>query len=297
MLLFYGTGFTNGGKYDKIRNMKNCNFFSNARRAGCAIRRRAIAFCVLLAYLFSLSAYGMEIPQNIKRIEDGAFIGNTGLKDVEIPASVTFIGKEAFADCTNLKEIKIHGKNIIFGDNALGRLGEDRIIVGHMGSSVERFAELYGFDFEPIVTKAGILLEYADTLVGRSYSEMDCVGFVNKCFREALGMSTGAVTTNNEDGRFPNAPNFGKLNRGLKITEIEDLQPGDIICWKNDDVTWCTHVGIYVGAGVVGGKSYDEGVFIDSSSSKGSVGYRLIPAKGSGYYTRNFMHAWRIIDY
>ncbi len=277
--------------------MKNCNFFSNARRAGSAIWRRAIAFCAVLSYLFSISAFAFEIPQTIERIEAGAFIGNSAIKSVQIPASVTFIGKEAFADCANLKTIKIYGKKITFEDNALGRLGEERTIIGHSGSSVEDFAELYGFEFEPIVTKAGILLEYADTLVGRSYSEMDCVGFVNKCFRDALGMSTGASTTNDKDGRFPNTPNYNELNRGLKITRIQDLQPGDIICWKEDDVEWCTHVGIYVGEGTVSGKHYETGVFIDSSNSKGSVGYRLIPATGSGYYTRNFMFAWRIIDY
>lgn len=261
--------------------------------------RRVLAVCVILMYLFSVSALALEIPGNVTRIEEGAFLGSVALKTVDIPETVTYIGEEAFADCTNLATIRIYGKNITFGDNALGRLGEKRTIIGHDGTSVEEYAKLYGFTFQPIMTKAKKLLDYADTLVGRSYSEMDCVGFVNKCYRDALSMKTGAVTTNNEDGRFPNATNFGKLDqyntKAKKITKITDLQPGDIICWKNDDVTWCTHVGIYVGEGTISGKTYTSGVFIDSSQSGGKVGYRLIPVTGSGYYTRNFMYAWRIL--
>ncbi len=261
--------------------------------------RRVLAVCVILMYLFSVSALALEIPGNVTRIEEGAFLGSIALKTVDIPETVTYIGEEAFADCTNLATIRIYGKNITFGDNALGRLGETRTIIGHDGTSVEEYAKLYGFTFQPIMTKAKKLLDYADTLVGRPYSEMDCVGFVNKCYRDALSMKTGAVTTNNEDGRFPNATNFGKLDqyntKAKKITKITDLQPGDIICWKNDDVTWCTHVGIYVGEGTISGKTYASGVFIDSSQGGGKVGYRLIPATGSSYYTRNFMYAWRIL--
>lgn len=293
-------GFTNGAKCDKICNMNRYVLFSDPYRDRCTVIRRAFSICVLLILLFSVSAFALEIPENVTRIEEGAFIGNTAIKSVEIPASVSFIGEEAFADCTNLATIKIYGTNITFGDNALGRLGETRTIIGHDGTAVEEYAALYGFKFEPIMTKSKKLLDYADTLIGRSYSEMDCVGFVNKCYRMALSMNTGAVTTNNEDGRFPNASNFGKLDNynknAKKISKISDLQPGDIICWKNDDVTWCTHVGIYVGKGTVAGKTYSSGVFVDSSQSAGSVGYRLIPASGSNYYTRNFMHAWRIID-
>lgn len=300
ILLFNGTHFTNSGNCDKICNMKSCVLYLNARRAGSAAMRRVFLICAILLFLSSATAYALVIPGNITRIEEGAFIGDSALKTVEIPETVKFIGEEAFADCANLTTITISGKEITFEDNALGRLGENRTIIGHDGTVVEEYAKLYGFTFQPIYTKAMKLIEYADTLVGRPYSEMDCVGFVNKCYRTALGMNTGAVTTNNEDGRFPNASNFGKLDqynsKAKKITKISELKPGDIICWKNDDVTWCTHVGIYVGKGTIGGKTYTSGVFIDSSQGNKSVGYRLIPATGGGYYTRNFMYAWRLIS-
>lgn len=280
--------------------MKNCVLFLNARRAGCAALRRFCIFCVLFSYLFAVSALALEIPKNVTEIEEGAFLGDSAIKSVKIPSDVAVIGQEAFADCENLETITIYGTEITFGDNALGRLGETRTIVGYSDTVVEEYAELYGFTFQPLITKADTLLAYADTLVGRSYSEMDCVGFVNKCYRQGLGIATGAVTTNNEDGRFPNATNFGKLDQynksAVKISKITDLKPGDIICWKNDDVTWCTHVGIYVGPGTINGKAYSSGVFIDSSYGAQSVGYRLIPTTGSSYYTRNFMYAWRIID-
>ena len=300
ILLFYGVYFTNDSECDKICNMNRCVLLSEPRRTGCAAMRRAAVICVILLCLLSMCAFALEIPENITSIEEGAFIGNRTIDVVEIPAAVKFIGEEAFADCENLTTIRINAKDITLEDNALGRLGEKRTIIGHDGTIVEEYANLYGFTFQPITTKATKLLEYAHTLLGRPYSEMDCVGFVNKCYRTALGMNTGAVTTNNEDGRFPNASNFGKLDqynkKAKKITKISDLQPGDIICWKNDDVSWCTHVGIYVGKGTINGKAYNSGVFIDSSYSNQSVGYRLIPATGGGYYTRNFMFAWRIID-
>lgn len=296
LLLFYGRRFTNNWKCDKIRNMNKCVLLSISCRAGLTVWRRIAIFCVLLTYLFSSSAFALEIPESVNQIEEGAFLGDTSIQAVEIPASVTYIGKEAFADCTNLATIKIYGKEITFEDNALGRLGETRTIIGYEGSDVEEYANLYGFTFKSIVTKAAKLLAYADTLVGSSYSEMDCVGFVNRCYSKALGMSTGAVTTNGVEGWRVGKTNFGELDKSnssaVKITNINDLQPGDIICWHNDEVSYCTHVGLYVGPGTVDGIPYTSGVFIDSSNSRQSVGYRLLRS----YYVRNFMFAWRIIE-
>ncbi len=295
LLLFHGAGFTNARKCDKICNMNKCVLFSSSHRAGRAITRRLIAFCVIFVYLFSMSAFAIEIPESITTIEEGAFLGDTSITSVKIPSSVSYIGKEAFADCTKLTTITIYGKDVTFEANALGRLGETRTIIGYEGTSVEEYANLYNFTFKSIVTKAKKLLAYADTLVGTSYSTYDCVGFVNHCYLKALGIKTGAATTNNEDGRFPNTSNFGKLDQyntsAVKITKISQLKPGDIICWKNDDVSYCTHVGLYVGAGVVDGKTLSTGVFIDSSRSDQCVDYRAF----TSYYTRNFMFGWRLI--
>ena len=281
--------------------MKNCVLRSNPHRAFSAIMRRAIAFCVLFACLFPLSAFALEIPKFVTRIENGAFMGDKSLKSVVIPASVTYIGEEAFADCPNLTSIKIMGKNVTFGENALGRLGEDRTVTCYSDTNVYTYVKRYEFTFDPIDKKSTTLLAYADTLVGRPYSEMDCVEFVNKCFKDALGMKTGAATTNGVEGWRVGHTNFGELEKynknAMKITKITDLQPGDIICWKEDNKDYCTHVGIYVGKGTINGKQYSSGVFIDSSNGAEKVDYRLIPATGTGYYTRNFMFAWRLIDF
>lgn len=281
--------------------MKSCVLFSKSRRTGFAAVRRLFYACVLFVYLFSITAFGLQIPNTVTSIEEGAFIGNTAITTIVIPENVTFIGKEAFADCTNLKTITIYAEKITLEDNALGRLGETRTIIGHDGTEVETYANLYGFAFEPIYTKADKLLAYADTLLGRSYGEMDCVGFVNRCYKYGISMSTGASTTNDQaPGRVHGTPNyteFEKYNqKALKITKITDLKPGDIICWKNDEVDYCTHVGLYVGPGTLNGKDYTSGIFIESSQGAYKVRYNYIPVSGGSYYTRNFMYAWRIID-
>jgi len=275
--------------------MNKCVLFSSSHRAGRAITRRLIAFCVIFVYLFSLSAFAIEIPESITTIEEGAFLGDTSITSVKIPSSVSYIGKEAFADCTKLTTITIYGKDVTFEANALGRLGETRTIIGYEGTSVEEYANLYNFTFKSIVTKAKKLLAYADTLVGASYSTYDCVDFVNTCYSKALGMKTGAATTNDiEDWRVGHT-NYGELDQfnptAIKITKINQLQPGDIICWKTDTKNYCTHVGLYVGAGVVDGKALSTGVFIDSSESADGVDYRAF----TSYYTRNFMFGWRLI--
>ncbi|MBQ3078552.1 MAG: C40 family peptidase [Clostridia bacterium] len=129
------------------------------------------------------------------------------------------------------------------------------------------------------------LLEYADGLVGTPYSQMDCVSFVNNCYRKALNI----YIPYNCYGIYHNT-------NGTKITSVDALQPGDIICWmddtdEDDDLYDCEHVGMYVGAGTVNGKYYSSGVFIESSRGHGAVRYKEF----TSYYKRNFLCAWRIV--
>ena len=244
-----------------------------------------ICFCLVLACVFSVSAFALTIPGNIVEIEAEAFRGDNAVTSVTIPSTVQKIGRAAFADMTALEKITVLGEDTVLEENALGRNTETRTIVGYANSTAQAYAEEYGFDFEVIPTLAPKLLAYADKLIGTSYKTLDCVTFVRHCYRNALG-----ITIHN------NCPDVANKTVGTKITAIKDLMPGDIICWRDDDNPNCEHVGMYVGAGTVGGKTYTSGVFIESSQGHGAVRYNYIPATGTGYYTRNFMWAWRVID-
>lgn len=57
----------------------------------------------LIAY--SGSAADVTVPENVTRIDDGAFEGNTTITSVKMPNSITVIGKRAFAGCTKLSEM------------------------------------------------------------------------------------------------------------------------------------------------------------------------------------------------
>ena len=47
----------------------------------------------------------IEIPDGVKRIGAGAFLGCCNLEEVKLPDSVTYIGIRAFSDCIDLARI------------------------------------------------------------------------------------------------------------------------------------------------------------------------------------------------
>ena len=49
----------------------------------------------------------VDIPENITKIDSGAFKGNTEMKSVNIPDSVTEIASSAFAECTSLNSVSL----------------------------------------------------------------------------------------------------------------------------------------------------------------------------------------------
>ena len=64
------------------------------------------------------SATTVTIPDNVEKIGEGAFSGNTTLVSVNIPSSVKTIGYNAFADCTALQHISIPNGTTTIGDAA-----------------------------------------------------------------------------------------------------------------------------------------------------------------------------------
>lgn len=100
----------------------------------------------------------------------------------------------------------------------------------------------------------------------------DCSGLVVYCLRQA-----------NVYTRRLNAAGLSKTTSWKKISDIDDLQRGDLIFFKSDDSSSVGHVGIYVGGGEM----------IDASSANGKVVRR--GAKTS-YWRRNFVVGRRPIE-
>lgn len=96
----------------------------------------------------------------------------------------------------------------------------------------------------------------------------DCSGFVYWCLRQA-GVSCKRL----------NASGFSGKSDWTKITDIDDLQKGDIIFYRSDESDRVSHCGIYVGSNQM----------IDASSGNGKVVRRSL----SSYWKRNFVCARR----
>lgn len=61
------------------------------------------------AFAYRLARPALSLPQSIKRIGKGAFLGCDNLKYVYVPENATFIGRDAFAYCHSLSEVYIFG--------------------------------------------------------------------------------------------------------------------------------------------------------------------------------------------
>lgn len=117
---------------------------------------------------------------------------------------------------------------------------------------------------------ASALISIASSKIGSPYvwgskgpNSFDCSGFVYWCLNQA-GVGTSYMTSSGwrSPGRF-------------KKVGASELQAGDIVVVRG-------HVGIYAGGGSV----------IDASSSNGRVVHRSF----SGWWSRNFITAWRIFS-
>ena len=117
---------------------------------------------------------------------------------------------------------------------------------------------------------ASSLISIASSKIGSPYvwgskgpNAFDCSGFVYWCLNQA-GVGTSYMTSSGwrNPGRF-------------KKVGASELQAGDIVVVSG-------HVGIYAGGGTV----------IDASSSNGRVVHRSF----SGWWSRNFITAWRIFS-
>lgn len=123
---------------------------------------------------------------------------------------------------------------------------------------------------DPNGASVDALIEFAKTLQGSKYvrggkgpSQFDCSGFVYFCLN-SVGYKIGYMTSG------------GWTGCGLpKISSMDDLKPGDIMCFKPH------HVGIYIG----------NGQMIDASSGEGKV---LIRSCTSSYWKSHFLCGRRV---
>lgn len=108
-------------------------------------------------------------------------------------------------------------------------------------------------------TKANIeeMIEVAKSKLGCKYvlgaegpKQFDCSGLVYYCLKEA-----------GSNRRRLNAAGYSQVSDWEKITSINSLKKGDLICFYNDGYTKVGHIGIVVSSGMM----------IDASSSNGKV--------------------------
>ena len=110
-------------------------------------------------------------------------------------------------------------------------------------------------------------------ILGKSGPDsFDCSGLVYYCLRQV-----------NVYTRRLNAAGLSKTTSWTKISDIDNVQRGDLLFFKSDDSSSIGHVGIYIGSGEM----------IDASSANGKVVRR--GAKTS-YWRRNFVVARRPIE-
>ena len=99
---------------------------------------------------------------------------------------------------------------------------------------------------------------------GKGPNKFDCSGFVYWCLNQ-IGVKQGYMTSGT----------WAKCNKYPKVTSLDAVQAGDIICFKG-------HVGIAIGGGEM----------IDASHSKGCI---RITKLNQNYWHRNFICAYRVL--
>ncbi len=121
------------------------------------------------------------------------------------------------------------------------------------------------------------MIEVGNTQMGKPYSygsngpnSYDCSGFVYYCLK-----NTGVATS-----RLSSA-GYSKVSEWETISDVNALQPGDLVYFKSDSSSSVSHIGIYLGGGSM----------LHCAPSTKGVG---TSSMSSGYYARNFLGAKRV---
>ena len=95
------------------------------------------------SYAFAwTSLVSLTLPNSVKNIASGAFIGCSSLTSITIPSSVVTIGENAFFKCTSLDTVTIHkdAKTREYSYSAFNDRSENLKIFGYSGSEAEQYA-------------------------------------------------------------------------------------------------------------------------------------------------------------
>lgn len=247
----------------------------------------------------------LTLPGGVELVESGAFDG-VEAQYLVIPQNVEKICAGAFPGTTYPQKIAVCSSIVILEDLCFGTGGGTREIWGYAGSTAQTYASRFDFVFRKLDSIDVLLSEINAQVTKRPrvayvHGKTDCVGFVRTCYSRAL-----SINLPDRCERMYKLNVYCPSLHPVKITSYTALQPGDIICWTNDELRKqnkdeCTHVGIYIGSGYPERdgyrRYYSTGVFAESSQGFGYYRFNIIPFNNpSDYYRRNFLCAWRILS-
>ena len=134
-------------------------------------------------------------------------------------------------------------------------------------------ALFFSFAEHPLLEEAQLHLDKKYVYATAGEKTFDCSGFTFYCFKQVYGIEL-----------LRSARDQGYDKAYTKIETIEELLPGDLVCFNTvEDKDLSDHVGIYMG----------DGNFIHSSSGQGKV---CISTLLEGYYNTHFSWGRRIIE-
>ncbi len=85
------------------------------------------------------------VPNNVTRIEEEAFAGNTAIVAVELPSGVKSIGARAFQNCSNMTMIVMDAGVTDIAADAFVGCSKDLLFCCPAGSYAQAYAESHGF--------------------------------------------------------------------------------------------------------------------------------------------------------
>ena len=166
-----------------------------------------------------------------------------------------------------------YGEQTIDGDEYYFDTDTGAMVTGE----VERDGRYYYYDDETgaMLGLGEQIVRYAEKFLGTPYTwggtspdtGFDCSGFTTYVFRN-FGVSL-------------NRSSKDQIKNGTAVSK-SNLQPGDIVIFKNRGKTAIGHVGIYIGSGN----------FIHAANKKEGV---VITALSSSYYSQRYVGARRVI--